>query len=330
MEPDRETLPAPVLVVGAPRSGTTWIGQVLSHTDGLCFVHEPDNETQRPFAARAKRTLGRWPVLDAGDRVPDGYHRLWERAFAGRIDRTSPRFAAAKLLLRGADKVEMRAAFCSPDAPTVSRRLRAVGALAPPPARRQRGSVTLVKSVHAPLAVEWIAARWQPRFLIVMRHPFEVVASWLELGWGGARLDRHPLVRERYVEALGVRPLHEGCSHVGIVAWQVALFTLALERAAVAHPDWHVASHERLCRDPEGEFALLCGQLGLAWTEAARGFVASSNRPGTRAQTFRVTKELPDRWRHRLDDDQVREVRWVLDGFPLRAFGDGESPGRAV
>lgn len=308
----------PVLLVGSPRSGSTWVGEVLSHAGGAYFVHEPDNETQHPFAVRAKAELGRWPVLDERDGAPADYETLWDLAFAGITHRRSPVWAAGKLLLKGADKGELRRAF-SPEG-RFSPRLRAVRALARTPARPSPAGTVVVKSVHAPLALEWIAGRWNPRVLLVRRHPLNVIASWGDLGWGGLRIDRHPLVEERYVRPLGITPLEPGCSHLAVVTWQVALFTVALQAAAERHPEWQVVSHERLCADPEEGFAAVCVALNLGWGDDGRRFLAASNRPGTGTTTFRVAGEQPERWRQRLDASQVRDVLRVLDGFPLPAI----------
>ncbi|HEY1741203.1 MAG TPA: hypothetical protein VGI86_20985, partial [Acidimicrobiia bacterium] len=53
-----------VLLVGVPRGGTTWVGQVLGHTQGAVYVHEPDG-THEPFAFRAKQHQFNQPMIDA-------------------------------------------------------------------------------------------------------------------------------------------------------------------------------------------------------------------------------------------------------------------------
>lgn len=68
----------PVLIAGAPRTGTSWVGQALSFAQDSCFVNEPDNENEDPFALKAKLSLGRFPVLAPGDAAPPAYERLWD------------------------------------------------------------------------------------------------------------------------------------------------------------------------------------------------------------------------------------------------------------
>jgi hypothetical protein len=77
-----------VLVVGAPRSGTTWLAQVLAAAPGCRLVHEPDNPAFHPDAAEARAVYGGYASLHRGERVPV-YEELWDAAFgAAPVDST--------------------------------------------------------------------------------------------------------------------------------------------------------------------------------------------------------------------------------------------------
>jgi hypothetical protein len=118
-------------------------------------------------------------------------------------------------------------------------------------------------------------------------------------------------------------PLGPGESRLARLAWQIGLFTTALETAASRNPDWHVVSHEELCRHPEAAFRQLSDELVLTWTESASAFLAESNRPGQGLVTQRVAAEESERWRRRLTAAQVDEVAAVLARFPATACTDG-------
>jgi hypothetical protein len=304
----------PVLVAGAPRSGTTWIGTVLSLADGACSVHEPDNAVHDPYALRASIGLGRFPILDKGDIAPADYEELWRRAFAGNGHRHTPQWAAAKLLLRRTPRQEFRAAF-DEGAPVLSARLRAARRLAAPRSARPAGQRAVVKSVHGTLALPWLTDVFSPEVVIVMRHPLNVVASYLELGWQDAGL--HTRIDELQ-RCLGVTvpPLPADASLVARVAWQTGLFASVFTALADRHPGWQLVTHEELCRNPHDGFRRLYENLRLTWTPAADDFLEMSNRPGTGIKTNRVTKDQPGRWRHRLTYSQVEEVRRILGLFP--------------
>jgi sulfotransferase family protein len=304
----------PVLVAGAPRSGTTWIGTVLSLADGACSVHEPDNAAHDPFALRASIGLGRFPILNKGDDAPAEYEELWSRAFAGFGHRPRPQWAAAKVLLRRTPRQEFRAAFDEGE-PVVSARLRAVSRLAAPRAATPAGQRAVVKSVHGTLALSWLTEKFSPQVVIVMRHPLNVVASYLELGWQDAGLHTQ-MDALRHGLGVTVPPLPSDASLVARVAWQTGLFASVFTALADRHPGWQLVTHEELCRNPHENFRRLYENLRLTWTTAADDFLELSNRPGTGIKTNRITKDQPGRWRHRLTYSQVEEVRRVLGLFP--------------
>lgn len=306
----------PVLIVGVPRSGTSWVGRVLKRTHDVSYVGEPDNEGKEPYAFRAKRSLGRFPTLAPKEDAPL-YEQLWDDALAGRVRGKTVREAGAKYLLKKVTRPELRAAY-SHRQPRVSMRLRAIDALASRPTVQQPGRNVVVKSVFAPMTVEWIDARWHPEILVVARNPYNVLASWVELGYKQFDLHLHDTVRSRYAEPLGIPPLHSGASPLQHVAWEVGLLTAVLQNAVAEHPNWRVVSHEELCMNPEDHFKKMTAELGLEWSATADSFLKESNRPGTGYDTKRVASEQPDRWKKRLSEEQVDEIDSVLAGFPTK------------
>lgn len=326
--PEEIAAPGRILVIGPPRSGTTWVEQVLGRAVGARVVHEPDNETCNPFALRAKTALGRFPVLTPSDAAPPAYFDLWSRAFEGVSRAATARWLTAKALLRTADD-DLDAAF-DQRRHRFSARLRVISALASlPPASlaEQPGDPpVLVKSVHASLAAEWVAARWRPRVVVVLRNPLNVVGSHVALGWGPSGLDSHPRLHQGPAWPTGVPAVDPDASPLRRLAWQIGLFMSALEAAARRNPGWLVVSHEDLCADPGTGFQALCRALGVPWTDEAAEFLADSDRPGTGLETRRVAAEQPSNWSRHLSPAQVDEVLAVLSAFPDRLNGFASVP----
>jgi len=324
--PDEFAPPGRILVIGPPRSGTTWVEQVLGRASGARVIHEPDNETCNPFALRAKTSLGRFPVLAPGDPAPVAYHDLWSRAFEGIGRAARARWLTAKALLRTAD-ADLEAAF-DHGSPRLSARLRLISALAalPPVALPERPGdpPVLVKSVHASLAAEWIVGRWRPRVVVVVRNPLNVVGSHVALGWGPSGLD-YPFLHRGLARLGWVPPVPPEATRLQRLAWQIGLFSAALANAAQRHPDWLVVSHEHLCADPPTGFKSLCAALGLPWTEEAAAFLAASDRPGSGLETRRVAAEQPTNWTRHLTPAQAEEVAGVLSLFSDCSFETGAS-----
>jgi hypothetical protein len=315
-----------ILIVGIPRSGTTWVGRALGHASGAGLVSEPDNPIRHPFAIKAKRTLGRFPVVSQGDPVPADYRRLWDCAFGATYSRVfaaramrDVRMRAARRMVRMGGLEALRSPFPGPN-PTLPLRLELAGRLGALPARHPSTRHAVVKSVFAALALEWIYDLWRPQIVIVLRNPLNVIASWVELGYSHIGLYRHPAVVERYLRPWGVEPPDSSSSGLASGAWQVAFLTRVLEDLAERHPDWRVVVHENLCKDPLGRFRKLFGSLGLEWGEGAAAFLRESNRPGEGYTPNRVASELPEGWRRRLRQDQLNEILPVLARFPSRRW----------
>ena len=284
-----------VLVAGLPRSGTTWVGEVLGHTAGARYLHEPDNHLVRPDAWWAKRRLGSYPEIRPGT-DGDDYDRLWSQAFAGG-PRPSLVYAGAKILQRaGATRLSGRLAG----------RQRSWPASGP----------LVVKSVHCVRSLEWIADRFDPAVVVVERHPFGVISSWRKLGWDDF-LDTDPGALRYSAAVLGVDPVPPGAQWLERAAWHYGLLSSYLEQARLRHPEWLVVRHEVVCSDPEPAFQRLSARLGLQFTEGTARFLAASNRPGDGYSTHRLWHEQVDGGRSRLTPAERTLVLATLDRFAI-------------
>jgi hypothetical protein len=324
----------PVLVLGLPRSGTTWTAQILAGAAGAIGVMEPDNEKTSAMALGAKRQVGRFPVLDPGESAVS-YGRLWSWALSGAP--TGWGLAVGDRLLRSAGPAEREAAVSG----RPSARLRLAGlaagvdsrpaALSGPPGGRG-GSAgagvgrVVAKSVHAPLAAEWLARAFDVDVLVLLRHPANVLASWLELDLPDRDrgLDRLPAVRRRYIAPWGIAL--PGPTALERAVWHLGLMTAALEEAAARHPQWTVRLHEDLCVDPAERFQALFTTLGLDWSEAVAAALEAGDRPGAGFALQRRSSEAADAWRTRLGATELEALRRGLADFPLQHWSADDMP----
>jgi hypothetical protein len=308
-----------IFIAGIPRSGTTWVARGISSAANCVYIHEPDNEKSRTSALRAKGTLGRFPILNPGD-VEPGYEALWQQAFDGqsrKLGRLRKRMAGLPLT-RLSDSDFERYWATKGRMPSIriltAYSLGSGGRFKVP---NDRHIVT--KSVHAPLALEWIYQKFHPETVVVIRHPLNILASLLELDLPDAdrELDKHPRVVERLLIPHNIPPPREGALKLERVAWQVGLMTFALLEAARKHPEWILARHEVLCEDPLSQFRSLCSSLQLEWDPAVSHFLGKSNRTGSGFDTNRISREQPHRWKSRLREDQQRAAIAILRNFPI-------------
>jgi hypothetical protein len=313
-----------ILIVGVPRSGTTWIGEVLGATPGTTLLAEPDNHFHVAYAWKAKCMLGlrEHPSLVRGESNSRTrmFEQLWDAALSGR--RRSP-VADLRLKLSGSLVEGSRPALVSGALAgdiRVPARLRLAGALASPvsPPTPEHPNL-IVKSVYSSLCVEWIAGRWPVEVVIVLRNPLNVVSSWLDLGWLGtgtrdvlSTIDPEAEQRLSARYGLGAPP----STPIGRAARLIGLLTCELREVANRHPQWHVAVHEDVCAAPSSRLRALTEDLGLEWPLAMDDLVEQTNRPGRAFETRRIAADLPEAWRHRLRDEEVEQVISALEGVP--------------
>jgi hypothetical protein len=300
---------ARVFVAGTPRSGTTWIGQTLGRSTGTVYVHEPDS-MNHAFALKAK--AGRWQhiELETGASVPR-YEALWHGAFEGATADRSVRGRIAKRLV-DKSRLRERSSLLRGDGKTP--RMRLATLLAKPPSATTHGNV-VVKSVHACLAAEWISERFNPRVVVVTRHPLNVLASWHTLGHGGeATAAGHyaEIAARRWsVELDASEPdrFTRRCMTFAVLA-------AALAEAASRHPEWEMIRHERACEDPIPALKALSSRVGLEFGAEAEAYVRDSNQPGDRYATRRITSDLANKWQTTLSDAEVERAIEILARFP--------------
>ena len=308
------TAPAPaprILVAGLPRSGTTWIGEVLGRTAGARYLHEPDNHLVRPDAWWAKRRLGPYPELAPGAGSAD-YEHLWAQAFAGG-PRTSPAYAGLQLLQR-AGAPQMSGRLASGRLANCTLRPGDRHRFTRPLAASKTAGPLVVKSVHCARSLEWIAQRFGPAVVVVERHPFGVISSWRKLGWDDF-LDGDPRALRYATTVLGAAPLPAGAPWLERAAWHYGVLSAHLQQARRRHPEWVVVRHEALCAGPDPAFRRLCPRLGLTFTEATARFLSASNRPGTGYSTNRLWHEQVDGGRSRLTPSEQALVLATLSRF---------------
>jgi hypothetical protein len=260
-------------------------------------VHEPDNADANPLAGDGPRGPARYPVLSAGERA-EGYARIWDHAFAGGWP-SSPAVARVGAVVNRMPPVVRR--FAAATAARISRRARVPG-------------IVVVKSVHAPFAVDWLVERYTPAVVVVRRDPLNVVASLIRLGTTPAGVEaryeafRHPAVREKYLDPMGLEPPPPGEAMVYRLAWWIAF----IERLLTDHANREggvVVSHDEMCAAPLREAERLCDRLNVGDRVGVLRFISASDRPGEGFSTYRLTAEQPGRWKDVLDPSQVAQVQ---------------------
>jgi hypothetical protein len=284
----------PILVTGAHRSGTTWVGKMLALAPGVGYIHEPFNP--RTPAGLSSAPFDRYFTVVTAENEARYLPGL-ERTLAYGYD------WGAEL---GSLRSPRDAGRAVRDA---TRFFRA----------RRAGARPLVKDPIALLSAEWLAERFGMDVVVLVRHPAGFAGSLKRLGWKHSFATflvdgRAPEILQPYEDEIRAQ-----AESPGGVLEQAALLWRLLYGAVAGyrerHPDWIFLRHEDAGSDPVGTYEGLYERLGLELTPAARGRIeraSGSENPVEADSPHAVELDSAgavSRWRTILEPDEVDFLR---------------------
>lgn len=312
--PDRADTDArnqPILVTGAPRSGTTFLGTVLSLNRDVAYIYEP---TSRIYGLRDVPD----PLLyvRAGSSYEPTARRMINELLAGRGRFRKPDGASASVL-RGLARRALGT--------EVSLRYRRD---AWNPLRKR----WLLKDPWAALSSEWLHRQMNMRTVILVRHPVPVVRSYQRLGWAMS-IQELMSIDELMADHLG--PLVDGVDVDALdpvenaaLVWRAYYFVL--NRYLDRNPGMIAVRHEDLSARPAQVLESLYGDLGLDYDGRVRARVAAYTGAGNQVATAgdtlhelrRDSAAVATHWRHEVDQAERDKIRRWVEPEASRWYSD--------
>jgi hypothetical protein len=299
----------PILVTGAHRSGTTWVGRMLALAPGVQYVHEPFNP--RTAAGLSPARFDRYFTVVTREN---------EARYRPGLEQT--------IRFRYGLGAQLRSLHGATDVARTGRDAVRVGRA------RLTGARPLVKDPIALLSAEWLAESFGMDVVVLIRHPAAFAASLKRLGW---KHSFATFIQDGRVPEV-VRPfeteIREQAERPGEILAQAALLWRLLYHAVDGyrerHPDWEFLRHEDASLDPVGTFEGLYERLGLELTEAARAEIARSSDPDNPAElptphaVALASAASLGRWREQLTPDEVETLRERTRDVWPRFYSDAD------
>jgi hypothetical protein len=304
----------PVLVTGAHRSGTTWVGRTLAAAPGAAYIHEPFNINQRPG------------ICDLPAR------KFWYTYVTQEDDLLFSAPLKSTLEFRYAVRSEIRSIRSLRDLGRMARDVVKINWL-----RLAARPWPLVKDPFAFYSAPWFAEEFKAQVVILVRHPAAFVNSILRQGWDFPFehwLQQERLMRDRLSPfqaeikkfAEDPQPLIDQA----VLLWN-SIYSVA-NHYRIQHPAWHILRHEDVSMDPGQVFSALYGQLGLTFTSDVKRFIARTT--ATKTSIAVVDRPVLDihrhsranikAWQTQLTKDEVAYIRNATEGISELFYEDGD------
>ena len=300
----------PILVTGAHRSGTTWVGKMLAADGCTAYISEPLNVLHRPGVFRPK--VKNWYQYICDDNEHDylpafqellefDYH-LWDeiRSLRSRRD----------FLRMGRDFYIFYTGL-------------------------MRGQRALLKDPFAVFSTPWFAKRLHCKVVITVRHPAAFASSLKRLNWpfDFQYLLNQPLLMRDHLE-----PYREEMQAIreedvigqGALLWK--LIYQAVHETQESNPEFIVVRHEDLSRDPVPGYRSMYSALGLEFIPRVEKTIlnsSSSENPieSTRKKVYAFkldSRANMDIWKKRLAAEDIKRIYEITKDVSALYYSEAE------
>ena len=311
-------LSGPVLILGAIRSGTSWLGKIFDSHPNVLYRHEPDDviglkglplvcpvedipryvETARRYVARLTavrqiKSTGTWPV----------FAKQFQPFLAPFVRR------ALVLGIRAVQEV-------SPSAHWPKR------VAIPDSISGVRSEISYVIKSVSMLGDAALLATALPesRIIAIYRHPCGHIAS-VKRGASDRIMGRDPsrpmvLATTRARELGFTKERYDQMSVLDCQVWAWAFLHAKLFEETAKLPNVHLLRYEDLCRDPMVQARKLLAFARLPWAEETGNFIERSTRSSGRERyfgLFRNPREAATKWKRELSADEIAHFTGIVE-----------------
>jgi len=308
----------PILVTGAHRSGTTWVGRMLAADADTAYISEPLNVLHRPGVLRAP--VKHWYTYITQENEAE-YLSAFEELFDFEYHTWSEILSIRSLK----DFLRMGRDF----------NIFFNGSL--------HGQRALLKDPFAVFSAPWFAQRLNCKVVVTVRHPAGFVSSLKRLNWPfdfRNLLDQPILMRDHLevdraeMESIQADDMVGQAALLWRMIYRVVHSTLrqAQGGAISLHPDFIVVRHEDISRDPVAGYKSLYESLGLIFNEKVKNTIlnsSSSENPTELSKKKRHSVKLDsranlDNWKKRLTDEEITRIRKITESISHLYYPDRE------
>jgi hypothetical protein len=291
----------PILVTGAHRSGTTWVGKVLAADPQVAYISEPLNVWHRPGVMRIP--IQSWYSYICPDNESEYYQALIETlSFQYHLGSEILSLRSIKDILRMGRDLSIFARG------------------------RYFHQRPLLKDPFAVFSAQWFAQRLGSQVVFVVRHPAAFVSSLIRLEWPFdlRDLSSQPLLMRDWLEPYRdeiERMLVEPRDVIaqGSLLWKMiyqVVFRLKEQRS-----DFHITRHEDLSIDPVNRYQHLYAALSLNYSPKVEETILTLSNPGNPKEVSTKAAHSVHldswanlkNWKKRMSREDIARIRQISE-----------------
>ena len=285
-----------ILVTGSHRSGTTWVGRILSQAPGMVYVHEPLSPNQQI----KNSPIRYFYQYFSGGKDPEQIEQL--TALLNDRIYFSNSYLCARL---SKGKIKDRIYYLKECV-----RFRCI-----------KGRI--IKDPHALFLSDWLSKEYRIKILIMIRHPAAFVYSLINKQWDfdfqnfikQPELMAGPLLKFQD-EIHSIVNTYPSILKQGILLWKI--FYQHIARLNETHSDWIFLRHEDLANNPEAKIIEVFDKLKLEWTTKAQTYFKSTINNSPNKPMSRDLSDTMYAWKKGLSDKEINEIKQeTIEIWPL-------------
>jgi len=300
-----------IFVTGVIRSGSTFVGKVLSLPLQVDYIHEPFN----PICGMpGMKNFYRYIRPSLETREVQHYHELAKSIFDYKLTLRNPTSSkdswsrkVVKKLVGGRGRFYLRLAKLNPFHQTA-----------------------IIKDPTGNLLTEYLHVHFGVKPIIVIKHPLSFIASLKRVNWWpqpSEIMDQPHLIEDYFSQELEFVERKYPNQFIGSAAYWRATYKVLLQQAS-QYPSWQVLTIEELSQNPIPTFHMLYHNLDLPWSDRLKkniialtqGHGSAQARPGIVQDLQRNSADIFKHHRDSLSLTERREIFEMTQDIALQVY----------
>ncbi len=289
----------PILVTGSHRSGSTWLGKMLSISKRVTYTHEPFNLNNKYKNSPIKYWFEYVSNTDSDERQKEYYNYI-------------NNIIGFPLNLLTTDLIK---------AERIKSQLSLI--------KNRLTHRYLIKDPISILSADWLADKFKMDVVVIIRHPAAFVASLKVKDWYydfNHLLCQDNLMKnvlsdfEKEIYLLSNK--EKNIIEHGILLWN--LIHYRIKEYQQIHKNWIFVRHEDLSNNPIEEFNKLYDKLGLAFNSDIQKEIIKSTEKNGEKDLVRNSKENTLTWKSRLTKEEIAKIKRETNTISSCFYNDNE------